>query len=127
MDWERVSDVPKALVRDVICGVDESHDVSLLEGKRGDVADFIIKMVEMLRQGSLAWEQVPFDKIMQSVRKEQKLNDRIPVVERALMDGVLADMEGCANGGEMTSESMQGILQCLLVLVSLMDMQMERK
>ncbi len=45
VDWERVSDVPPALVRDVVCGVDESHDVSLLAGKVGDVADFIIKMV----------------------------------------------------------------------------------
>ena len=127
VDWERVSDVPPALVRDVVCGVDESHDVSLLAGKVGDVADFIIKMVEMLRQGSLGWEQVPFGKIMQSVRKEQKLNYRIPVVERALVEGVLADMEGYVNGGEMTSESMQSLLQCLLVLVSLMDMQERRE
>lgn len=126
VDWERVSDVPPAVVRDVIYGMDESHDVSLLAGKIGDVADFIIKVVEMLRQGRLKWEQVPFDKIVQSVRKEQKLNDRIPVIERVLLEGVLSDMEGYVKGGDMTSESMQSVLQCLLVLVSLMEMQMRR-
>lgn len=121
VDWERVSDVPPAVVRDVVCGVDESHDVSLLAGKAGDVGDFIIKMVEMLRQGSLGWEQVPFGKIMQSVRKGQKLNNRLSVAEGVLAEGVLTDMERYADGAEMTSESMQGLLQCLLLLVSLME------
>ncbi len=44
-----------------------------------------------------------------------------------MVEGVLADMEGYVNGGEMTSESMQSLLQCLLVLVSLMDMQERRE
>lgn len=69
----------------------------------------------------MGWEQVPFGKIMQSVRKGQKLNNRLSVAEGVLAEGVLTDMERYADGAEMTSESMQGLLQCLLLLVSLME------
>lgn len=120
LDWERVSDIPARVVRDIVYDLDESHDVSIMLGRRGDIADFLIKVIEMLRMGKISAEQVPFCQIEECIRKELTLQYNVPVEEKVLLDGVLKDMNYYIQSGEMDAGHMQSLLQCLLVLASLL-------
>lgn len=114
-DWERVSDVPVEIVRQIANDTyDGYHDLTVINKGHGEIINILIKMSEMIRSGKMPKEQIPFAEIVSYMKSQLLAKKRYTSEEQDIIIGSIGDMENYILRQENDSESICRAMQILI-------------
>lgn len=120
VDWDKVSDVPVNVVRQIAWGeFDIYHNLGLFKKNTNKSIAVLADLVEVIRNGSMTLDEIPFDDIKQIIKFEMNFK-RYSEEKMCIVIGSVSDIENYIYQEGRTLEEIGNALQVLVSMLLLM-------
>lgn len=120
-NWERVSDVPIDIVKDIASGsYDPKHDMRKIVSDN-EFLNFLISADKMIRQGKMQPAQIPWQSIKNYLGNELQTRTAMNEYNILLIIGTLEDLETMAMASEDSPERISSYIQIVINFILLIE------